>query len=312
MNCIKEAKMLYDLTKLKTFIIVIREKSFSKASMKLGISQPAITQQIKYLESYFNTKLIVRKKSGVSLTKEGEKIFNIALKIERNLCAYRREFVHNIRYNNTIEIVCSPVIEKFILPKIFPKLTREIYPKIHYYAADSLRAIEDLQDSCKENTKIALVESPIFKENIIYREWLEDEIVLVSTKPLPRIIKVENLFSYEWVDLILGDGEFTAIKNYLSKLDINTNNFNVVAQFETYEKIKEFLFQESKEKNYMTFLPYLHIKEELQNKTLYYTKIRGLNLKRKIYLAVLKDDRSHSMIENICDFLMFDTKISLY
>ncbi len=305
--------MLYDLTKLKTFIVVVKEKSFSKASMKLGISQPAITQQIKYLESYFNTKVIVRKKSGIGLTKEGEKILNIALKLEKNLYSYRKEIAHNICYEEPIEIVCSRVVEKFILPRIFPRLTKEVYANLSYYAANSLQAIKDLQDPHKENVRIALVESPIFKENIIYREWLEDEIILASTKPLPRIIKVENLFSCEWVNLTLGDKEFVAIRSYLKKLEIDIDKLKVAMQFETYEQIKEFLLQDSsKNKNYMAFLPYLHIKEELQNKKIYYAKVRGLNLKRKIYLAILKQERNDSIIESIGDFLIFDTKMRLY
>lgn len=54
--------MLRDFTKLQTFIVVVQEKSFSKASAKLGISQPAVTQQIKFIEEYYNTKIIIRKK----------------------------------------------------------------------------------------------------------------------------------------------------------------------------------------------------------------------------------------------------------
>ena len=42
--------MLRDFTKIDTFLVVVKEKSFSKASKKLGISQPAVTQQIKLLE----------------------------------------------------------------------------------------------------------------------------------------------------------------------------------------------------------------------------------------------------------------------
>ncbi len=44
--------MLKDFVKLETFLTVARERSFSKASAKLGISQPAVTQQIKFIEKY--------------------------------------------------------------------------------------------------------------------------------------------------------------------------------------------------------------------------------------------------------------------
>jgi len=49
--------MLSDFTKLHTFLTVVKEKSFSKASAKLGISQPAVTQQMKFIEDYLDTKI---------------------------------------------------------------------------------------------------------------------------------------------------------------------------------------------------------------------------------------------------------------
>lgn len=57
--------MLYDFTKLRTFMIVVKEKSFSRASMKMGVSQPAVTQQIKHLESYLIPKLLSAEKVGL-------------------------------------------------------------------------------------------------------------------------------------------------------------------------------------------------------------------------------------------------------
>ena len=71
--------MLKDFAKLMTFLTVVREKSFSKASAKLGISQPAVTQQIKFIEDYLDTRVVERKKNGIKLTKEGEDLFRIAM-----------------------------------------------------------------------------------------------------------------------------------------------------------------------------------------------------------------------------------------
>ena len=74
--------MLSDFTKLNTFLTVVKEKSFSKASAKLGISQPAVTQQMRFLENYLGSSIVDRKKNGIRLTKEGEKLHQIAQKIE--------------------------------------------------------------------------------------------------------------------------------------------------------------------------------------------------------------------------------------
>ncbi|HIO71257.1 MAG TPA: LysR family transcriptional regulator, partial [Campylobacterales bacterium] len=75
--------MLKDFTKLETFLTVVQEKSFSKASAKLGISQPAVTQQIKHIEEYLDTQIVERRKNGIRLTKEGEDFYNIVLKLSK-------------------------------------------------------------------------------------------------------------------------------------------------------------------------------------------------------------------------------------
>lgn len=82
--------MLKDFSKVETFLTVVREKSFSKASKKLGISQPAVTQQIKLLEEYLDIQIVDRKKNGIKLTTAGEELYKVALKLEKHLLAAER------------------------------------------------------------------------------------------------------------------------------------------------------------------------------------------------------------------------------
>ncbi len=64
-----------DLNLYKTFYAVTECKSFSKASEKLFISQPAISYNIKELEKGLNVKLFYRNSKGVTLTPEGETLY---------------------------------------------------------------------------------------------------------------------------------------------------------------------------------------------------------------------------------------------
>ena len=75
--------MLSDFTKVNTFLTVVAEKSFSKASSKLGISQPAVTQQMRFIEDYLDFKIVERRKNGIRLTKEGEAFYNIVSKLSK-------------------------------------------------------------------------------------------------------------------------------------------------------------------------------------------------------------------------------------
>lgn len=67
---------MIDFELYRIFVAVAEEENITRASKKLNISQPAITKQIKNLENQLSLKLIERKSKGISLTKEGKKLYD--------------------------------------------------------------------------------------------------------------------------------------------------------------------------------------------------------------------------------------------
>lgn len=67
--------MITNLEYYKVFYYVAKEKSMTMAAKKLALSQPAVSQSMKQLESSVGTKLISRSARGVKLTPEGEVLF---------------------------------------------------------------------------------------------------------------------------------------------------------------------------------------------------------------------------------------------
>jgi len=59
----------------KVFYYVAKFNSFSEAAAKLYISQSAVSQSIKSLESKLDIKLFIRNTKNIRLTSEGEKLF---------------------------------------------------------------------------------------------------------------------------------------------------------------------------------------------------------------------------------------------
>ena len=70
-----------DLNLYKTFYVVAKNNSFTKASKILFISQPAVTQAIKKLEEQLDIELFKRTSKGIKLTKDGEKVYYYAEKL---------------------------------------------------------------------------------------------------------------------------------------------------------------------------------------------------------------------------------------
>lgn len=69
---------MIETSQLQTLRAVTRAKSFSKAAEVLGVTQSAISQSIKNLESKLEIKIFKRSGKSVVLTTEGEKLYNLA------------------------------------------------------------------------------------------------------------------------------------------------------------------------------------------------------------------------------------------
>lgn len=68
--------MIY--TQIRAFDAVAREGSFSRAAEVLGLTQPALTIQVKALEERHGLKLLHRDGRGVRLTEAGERLFTLS------------------------------------------------------------------------------------------------------------------------------------------------------------------------------------------------------------------------------------------
>ena len=99
-------KMLIHFTKAADLL------SISKASTKLGISQPALSKSIRTLEKKLGVTLIKRHPRGIRLTPEGEIVYMRAQKIEFEMQAIERD-IHTLQNDQqTLKIGAGPAWQK--------------------------------------------------------------------------------------------------------------------------------------------------------------------------------------------------------
>ncbi len=63
-----------DLNDLAAFLAVARERSFTKAAAKLGVSQSALSHTIRGLEARLGVRLLTRSTRSVAPTEAGERL----------------------------------------------------------------------------------------------------------------------------------------------------------------------------------------------------------------------------------------------
>src|SRR5258707_10421981 len=64
-----------DLTDLQAFLVVARERSFTKAAARLGVSQSALSHTVRELEERLGLRLLSRTTRSVAPTQAGERLF---------------------------------------------------------------------------------------------------------------------------------------------------------------------------------------------------------------------------------------------
>ncbi|MBF4991982.1 LysR family transcriptional regulator [Methylophilus sp. QUAN] len=123
--------MKRNLNDLLAFVTVAREKSFTKAAAKLGVTQSALSQTMRGLEERLDIRLLTRTTRGVSTTEAGQRLVDAIgyrfddIQTELDALTALRD-----KPAGTVRITCGETsLRSILLPKLAPLL--EEYPDIN-------------------------------------------------------------------------------------------------------------------------------------------------------------------------------------
>ena len=295
--------MLKDFAKLQTFLTVVKEKSFSKASAKLGISQPAVTQQIKFIEEYLDTRIVERKKNGIKLTKEGEDLYRIAVKLEKAINTSQKELLKIINKDFTFILGASYAIGNYVIPAYLGAIKGKINNEVYMHVGLSNEIIDELEE---KKIDVALIESPVFRDGIIYREWMEDELVLFSNQPLPKFLKKEDFFTFDWVCRDENSHTRKLVSEAFEEIDIDCSSFNFIGVVQSPTAVKETIMRSPKnaERPVVSVISRHVIEDEIAEGKLFESRMRNFRVHRKFYIAYSKERKHDAFVNNVVDFLL--------
>lgn len=296
--------MLKDFVKLETFLTTVRERSFSKASAKLGISQPAVTQQIKFLENYLNTPIIERKKNGIKLTAEGEELYKILIRLEKAIHAAEIDLMKIINKEMTFRIGASFTIGTYVIPgECLENLRKIINNDVTLNIALSQEIIDQIKD---KKLDIGLIESPIMDNDLIYREWLEDELVVVSNMPIPKIIQTEDLYNFEWICREESSHTRKMVAEVFDELGVNCKDFHMRSEVSNTTAVLQGIKKSKKDpaRPVVSIISKHTVADEVQSGQFFEARIRGYEMKRKFYVVYSKENKRNAFIENIVEYIL--------
>lgn len=223
--------MINNLEYYKVFYYVAKHKSLTAAAGELAISQPAVSQSIKQLETALGTKLFTRASKGVKLTKEGELLYDYVAKGYEQIELGEKKLqqmlnldlgeVHIGASDMTLQFYLLPYLEKF----------HERYPgiKVKVTNAPTPETLQNLQEG---KIDFGVVSTPFeAKEEIqaiVVRE-IED-IFVAGRKFIPYKNRMLDLQELEEMPLICLEGG-TSTRSYMDSF-LQKNEVEIKPEFE--------------------------------------------------------------------------------
>ncbi len=117
------------LRQLRYLSALARTRHFGHAATECGVTQPALSMQVRELERELGVELIERRSGDIALTETG---LEVAQRAERILTA-TRDLVDFARHRDlltgNLRLGIIPTLAPYILPRVLPRLQRD-YPKL--------------------------------------------------------------------------------------------------------------------------------------------------------------------------------------
>lgn len=269
-----------NMTHLKYYITLVEQASFTKAANELLIAQPSLSMAIKKLETELELKLLDRSKRELSLTKEGEILYEEAKKL-MNHVNYVEGEMKRLKDQGPMELAIG-IIEsaKFWIPKIL-KAIKDEYPGVRIEIVEVL-GLDDVHKALNNydihfaitNQLVSKQEVnvlPIYKENFV--------ALLPVSHPLTEKAELDITDLINEPFIIFKEG-FQTRQDILNAFRQAGSKPNIQFEVERFETATSFV----EEGLGVTLVPENYIKS-FQNSRYEVRELNGHNVMRTVFLA---------------------------
>ncbi len=227
---------------LETFLVLYKNKSFSKTAKQLYLTQPTISSNISSLEKELGVRLFTRNTKEVELTKDGEKLYIHAKDILE-----KAEFIKTL-FNERVDkeedkillISASSIPSTYILPDILTEFVNK-YDESSFVLKenDSLGVINEVKE---HRVELGFCGTTGERQYCKYIPFCTDKLVIA----MPNTTKYQNMIKSKDLKTIMkepfvircdGSGTKKETKKRLKENNIDFDELNIVATLDSTQGI---------------------------------------------------------------------------
>jgi DNA-binding transcriptional LysR family regulator len=220
-----------EFNKLRIFCAIVENKSFSKASEVLYLSQPTVSFQIKALEQVLGTTLLDRKGREVRTTESGEILYSYARKILQ-MADEAEQSIKQLKglIKGEFVIGASTIPGEYILPLILTGFKQK-YPgiQVNLLIGDTKEIVQKVADS---RVEIGIVGTKTKNEKLEFSDFATEKLVLIAPYDCNwfkgESATIEELKKSPFVLREIGSGTRTAMRQKLYEAGVKETDLNIV------------------------------------------------------------------------------------
>ncbi|MCG8687324.1 MAG: LysR family transcriptional regulator [Desulfobacterales bacterium] len=285
-----------DLWQLHIFVSVVDQKSFSKASEVINLSQPTVSTHIKELEEHFQCRLLDRLGKVTEPTRAGLILYDYAKKLldlRQETHSAMLDFLGQTK--GKLIIGGSTIPAGYILPKLMGSF-KQAYPdvSIHLTAGDTgqiTRAVK--QGEIELGVVGAKTEDPAIEQKKLVRDEMKLVVPAGHEWADKKSVPCNALFTQPFIARERGSGTWKSIFKSIDQAGFDSNKLvPTVTMGNSVSVIQGVLSKVG-----ISILSTIAVAEELGTERLFALSVEGLDLTRYFYLTLPKK-RSQSPICN--------------
>ena len=182
--------------RVETFLAVCQTRNYTRAAEQLSITQPAVSQHIKYLEEYFGVKLFDLKGKQITITSEGEEVYHLARILKLNIMKFKEHLLTDTGIKE-ISVGATRTIGEFIMPPIIAAYVKEYPNRLMKMKVDSTASL--LEKVRYGEMDFAFIEGPFDEQDFNALEFMEERYIPVGSPEFElsgREVTIDELMRY--------------------------------------------------------------------------------------------------------------------
>jgi DNA-binding transcriptional LysR family regulator len=274
-----------DTRQLAAFCAVVERRSFSQAAERLGVTQPAVSLQVRALEKRFGRRLLDRSGRRVEPTEAGMRLYRNA----QRLLAVEGQLFEDVTGGGDgalagdLKLGASTGPAAIVVPLLLCEFQRG-NPGVHVAltVGDTQRIVDEVAE---RRLELGIVGAARRHRGVRFEPFVQDEIVLAlppGHRWAGRTVGLDELRDEPLIVMQEGAGVRQIVEDELRKAGVRLRELDVRLELGLQESVRSAV-----QAGYgVTFISRRAVESELAAGTLAEARVKGIDATREISLAL--------------------------